>query len=449
MKRDVLSVAMSVALVTVYSPAAFADSQLNFKIYSPGASSSTAAPKPADVQPAPDQPATDAPAEAKAPSSDDIVTASDHKIVESDSTASSDKPNDTATADSGASAPMLQSETPAADATPVQPASSVFDTTQAPATLNAAQPAAPAATESASAPAPAATESASAPAAAATERASAPAQAAAPVITPAQPVAPVTTALPAASTDNAEVAGAANAAVDPAASAPAPKSAAAPANDQTAAATDAVDPSAGESGKGADGKQIASKTLQGYVRVVPTGTKIPIIMDTAVDSDTSQEGDEFEARTAEDLSIDGSVVVPAGSVIHGRIATLAAPKALLRNGSVALKFDTVTTPDNRQLPLTANLVARGGVVHARRGMKDIAIDAGVFSAPALAGLAIGAVAGHSSSKLGVGGGALIGVGVGAAVGVAVLLARKGKRIEVRPGDELKIELAEDLRMPTM
>ncbi|MBZ0185334.1 MAG: hypothetical protein K8F91_03705, partial [Candidatus Obscuribacterales bacterium] len=35
----------------------------------------------------------------------------------------------------------------------------------------------------------------------------------------------------------------------------------------------------------ADGQKTA-KRLQGYVRVVPTGTKIPIIMDTAVDSDT-------------------------------------------------------------------------------------------------------------------------------------------------------------------
>jgi hypothetical protein len=44
---------------------------------------------------------------------------------------------------------------------------------------------------------------------------------------------------------------------------------------------------------------------------------------------------------------------------------------------------------------------------------------------------------------------LIGAGVGGAVGLAILLAKKGKKIDVRPGDELKIELAEDLRMPMM
>jgi hypothetical protein len=213
-----------------------------------------------------------------------------------------------------------------------------------------------------------------------------------------------------------------------------------PADNQTAADK----PAAGA----ADGEKIASKVLQGYIRVVPSGTKIPIIMDTAIDSDTSQEGDEFSARTAEDLTIDGSTLVPAGSMIKGRIAQLNAPRHLNRSGSVALKFDTVTTPDNRQIPIVANLVARGGVVHARRGMKDIAMDTGIVAVPAAAGLGIGLLAGNAgNSSIGAGGGALIGAGIGTAVGVAILLSKKGKKVDVRPGDELKIELAEDLRMP--
>jgi hypothetical protein len=202
------------------------------------------------------------------------------------------------------------------------------------------------------------------------------------------------------------------------------------------------------------GKQV----LQGYVRVVPVGTKIPIIMDTAVDSDTSQEGDEFSARTSEDLNVDGTTVVPAGSVIKGRIAALNAPRALMRSGSVALKFDSVTTPDNRQIPLVANIVARGGVVHARRGLKDIAIDTGTVALPLALGLGIGAIAGNASknngntgdsngSGIGTAGGALIGAGIGIAIGAIILCAKKGKKVDVRPGDELKIELAEDLRMP--
>lgn len=235
-------------------------------------------------------------------------------------------------------------------------------------------------------------------------------------------------------------------------SATAAESASSSSSDSTTSESSSSSRSSSDGDSGSSGK-----VLQGYIRVVPTGTKIPIIMDTAVDSDTSQEGDEFSARTAEDLTIDGSTVVPAGSIIKGRIAQMNGPRALNRSGSVALKFDTITTPDNRQIPLVANIVARGGVVHARRGMKDVALDCGTVSLPTLAGLGIGVLAGgsssssSSSSSSGVGraGGAMIGAGIGLAVGVAVLLAKKGKKVEVRPGDELKIELAEELRMPTM
>jgi len=228
--------------------------------------------------------------------------------------------------------------------------------------------------------------------------------------------------------------------------------AAAPATETTAEGGESA-----TTGGATDESGASKKVLKGYVKVVPTGTKIPIIMDTAVDSDTSQEGDEFAARTSEDLSIDGSTVVPAGSIIKGRIAQLNSPKALNRSGSVGLKFDTITTPDQRQIPIVANLVARGGVVHARRGLKDIAFDTGSVALPTLAGVGIGFLAGRStnnnsgsdSNKIGAGGGALIGAGVGIAVGVAILLSKKGKKVEVRPGDELKIELAEELRMPEL
>jgi hypothetical protein len=247
-------------------------------------------------------------------------------------------------------------------------------------------------------------------------------------------------------------------AAEPAAEVPAKSADAAT---EAAAADTMAAEAATEQAADGTGDKTTGKTLTGYVRVVPKDTRIPIIMDTAVDSDTSQEGDEFSARTSEDLNIDGAVAVPAGSIIKGRIAQLNAPKHLNRSGSVALKFDTVTTPDNRQIPLVANLVAHGGVVHARRGLKDISIDAGTVLLPTLIGLGIGALAGNSTNNttsstttttnnsITKGEAAMIGVGVGLVVGVAVLLAKRGKKIDVRPGDELRIQLAEDLRMPMM
>ena len=275
---------------------------------------------------------------------------------------------------------------------------------------------------------------------------STPAQSDLPAATPATSPASADTSAPSASPAPA-TAGAAETPVMDTSNKTQPAAEAAPATTDANPAT----PSEGAKAEGgtAEPPKVASKVLQGYIRVVPSGTKIPIIMDTAIDSDTSQEGDEFSARTSEDLTIDGGIVVPAGSVIKGRIAQLNAARRFDRSGSVALKFDTVTTPDNRQIPIVANIVARGGVVHARRGMKDIAIETGMVALPTAAGVGIGFLAGNASKSSSIkgAGGALIGAGIGVAVGAIVLMAKKGKRVDVRPGDELKIELAEDLRMP--
>ncbi|PWT94101.1 MAG: hypothetical protein C5B53_13845 [Candidatus Melainabacteria bacterium] len=386
----ILALAISVSLSSGYLPvASAADGDLNFKVYSPDSSSSTEAPKLEGGR----------------------IPANNDTSVAEPATATPTSPASTDEASSSNSQPApqagLSAETPAA-----APADTPKDT---------AVTTAPASTETTST----TTES-----------------------TPTQTSDTASTDSILDKTTDTESAQTKNASTD---TKPAGESASTESKSEgESASTESKSGSESASSDGEANKTEGNKVLKGYVQVVPSGTKIPIIMDTAVDSDTSQEGDEFSARTAEDLTIDGSTVVPAGSIIRGRIATINAPKHLDRSGSVGLKFDTVTTPDNRQIPLVANLVARGGVVHARRGIKDIAIDSSIATLPTLVGVGIGAVAGNSgNSRIGMGGGALIGAGVGVVVGVAILLAKKGKKVDVRPGDELKIELAEDLHMPTM
>jgi hypothetical protein len=190
-----------------------------------------------------------------------------------------------------------------------------------------------------------------------------------------------------------------------------------------------------------------SQQTQDYIRVIPTGTKVPITLDTTLNSDTSDDGAEFSARSGEDLTIDGSTVVPAGSVIKGKIACRNSSR---RWKSLELKFETVTTPDNRQIPLDAHLVSRGGIVHVRRGLKDVAVDISMASAVvSLGGLAFSTgllgkstISDHPSST-----NTQVRVGSSLPAGPGVLLAKRGQAVDLRAGDELKIELANDLRVP--
>ena len=51
--------------------------------------------------------------------------------------------------------------------------------------------------------------------------------------------------------------------------------------------------------------------------IMPTGTKIPVILKTAVSAKSAKPGDEIIVAVGEDLTIDGLVVMPAGAQIRG------------------------------------------------------------------------------------------------------------------------------------
>jgi hypothetical protein len=117
-----------------------------------------------------------------------------------------------------------------------------------------------------------------------------------------------------------------------------------------------------------------------YIRVVPKDTKLPIMLDTVVDSDTAKDGDEFSATSLQDLTIDGATVVPKGSAIKGRIYC---HKCSTRLTALELKFESLTSPGNLPIPLIAHLVTHGGIVKVHRGLKDLTVeikmDTGVVS----------------------------------------------------------------------
>jgi hypothetical protein len=196
------------------------------------------------------------------------------------------------------------------------------------------------------------------------------------------------------------------------------------------------------------------------VLAIPMMTKVPIIFDSIVNSDTSHAGEEFSAKISEDLTLNGSVVVPAGSVVKGRIADI---EHFKYTKLMELKFETITTSDNHQLPICANLVTHGGILHVRRGVADIAIDTATVSPPLVQGILLCSFGGSDSQRNAHRDNSLYRqpkpsltqqpkaqryvLPTGFHPRPGVLIARKGKRIDLQPGDELKLELADELFVP--
>lgn len=77
---------------------------------------------------------------------------------------------------------------------------------------------------------------------------------------------------------------------------------------------------------------------------LPTGTQAKIILLDAVSASKSHPGDSFQARVVEPVRKGSKVVLPAGSILEGKVVKSTPPRRLSRAGSLYLRFTGLTLP---------------------------------------------------------------------------------------------------------
>ena len=182
--------------------------------------------------------------------------------------------------------------------------------------------------------------------------------------------------------------------------------------------------------------------LKGHISKVPGGTKLKIILETPIDELTSMVDDEVTARTAENIEIDGKVVIPAGSTVVGKISEINLAKRLHKAGNVRIEFKNLTMPDGRQVPILASVLTHSGLIKGKYTKKTALIAGATLLGPAAAGFGAGLAA--EGSLVGAGIGAL----VGTLAGVGLFTFQRGNMVDLKSGDELSIELTEEALVPT-
>ena len=154
---------------------------------------------------------------------------------------------------------------------------------------------------------------------------------------------------------------------------------------------------------------------------IPVGTLVDVRLQTPLGSGTSQVEERFEATTVLDLTRDGRVVVPAGTVLRGVVASVEKATRGDRKGSITLTFDRIVVRG------TSHEI-RGTVTEATEGStKDEVKKVGGAAA---AGAVIGAI-------LGGGKGALIGAMIG---GGGMVAATPGSDVTLPVGTILTVRL---------
>lgn len=189
-------------------------------------------------------------------------------------------------------------------------------------------------------------------------------------------------------------------------------------------------------------------TFTGEQKNVDKGTKLELTVSTVISSDSSTEGDEFFSEVSSDLTVDGGIVIPIGTVIHGKVTESKTQKRLGRNGYVNIDFDYIVTPDGREIPISAKLTTKSSPL--KSFAKVALIDTGYTLAGGVLGgimaLKLGglgmAIASHGYTIAG-------GAALGAAAGATSSLIRKGKPLMISPGDQIKVKMTADLNLPVI
>lgn len=159
-------------------------------------------------------------------------------------------------------------------------------------------------------------------------------------------------------------------------------------------------------------------------------------MNQTLNSGTSRVGDRFRATVVTPVYASGVEVVPAGSIVEGRVIAVSPARTRGREGQIAVQFDSVVVPDGTSHQLDGALTelqdTRAGKVDAENEVtgnssdkRNVAYVGGGTVGGAVLGGAIGG-----------GKGAGIGAIIGAGAGVAGVMLTKGNEAELRSGTEI-------------
>jgi len=165
---------------------------------------------------------------------------------------------------------------------------------------------------------------------------------------------------------------------------------------------------------------------------IPAGTRISVRTIDSIDSTRNHVGDRFQASLEQALWIDGSLVVPKGADVYGRLEE-------------SKESGTFTGRSELKLELTG-IVIHGRTVPLVTGEYDLSGKSkGESTAKrTVGGAAIGSIIG---ALAGGGKGAAIGAGTGAGVGAGSEIITKGDQVKIPSETLLDFTLQQSVTIP--
>ena len=188
-----------------------------------------------------------------------------------------------------------------------------------------------------------------------------------------------------------------------------------------------------------DAAKSQSELFTGAVDKLNRNDVLKMTVSRVFDTSSAQEGDEFFAEVTNDVEGNGGIIIPCGTVAHGRIKHVAGSQRLGRDGSLDLDFDYLIIPDGREIPIKGRMSTNLHPVLATS--KIIATDLGyTATGGALGGVVALSYFGLNAAVASQGTTIAGGVAVGGTLGLGMALYRKGKNVLISSGDEICVKI---------
>jgi hypothetical protein len=159
---------------------------------------------------------------------------------------------------------------------------------------------------------------------------------------------------------------------------------------------------------------------------LPAGTVLPVDLETSVGSDISRVEQPVTGRLRSAVTVGGTQVLPAGTVVTGHVTAAQRPGKVKGRGLIAMRFTRLDTPGEGTTPISTATISRQAPATKQK-------DAMKIGVPATAGAIIGGIVGG-------GDGAAKGAVIGGAAGTGYVLSTRGKEVRLGKGADLSVKL---------
>lgn len=194
--------------------------------------------------------------------------------------------------------------------------------------------------------------------------------------------------------------------------------------------------------------------------VIPTGTKVPVVLQHAITTKSAREGDAVYAHTSFPVVANDRLLIPAGTYVQGKIVQVHRAGHVKGRAEILMHFTTLIYPNGYTVMLPGAIDnvpgsentnmkgTEGSVEQSKQKGKDAEKIATASGKGAEGGALIGALASRSA------GGTLAGAGAGAALGAAIALFGRGNDVRLEAGTTVEMVIQREVtvdgsRVPTM